>query len=309
VTGGTVSVVVPTFNRLGHLRAALDTVFAQTHQDWDLIVSDDGSNEVTRAFLRDVQNRPRVQVILGEHSGIPAVVRNAGLRRATGRYVAFLDSDDLWAPQKLERQLAALQSRPECLWSYTAFTQVDHQARVLPAEQTRLWRPHDGEIFEQVLRTTASIRTPSVIVTRQFLEDVGGFDETLPACEDYDLWMRLALKSPVALVDESLVKVRLHDENLTRDWAIAYHGRDRSLCKLAAVCGPRWRDLVLRERARNGIQLLTGHTQAGQPLKAIETVLRSAPFSWHYPFWWAGLVRTAARAYRNRNPRPRRRST
>ncbi len=309
MTGGTVSVVVPTFNRLGHLRAALETIFAQTHEDWDLIVSDDGSNEVTRAFLREVQSRPRVRVILGDHSGIPAVVRNAGLRQATGRYVAFLDSDDLWMPRKLERQLAALQSRLECRWSYTAFTQVDGQAQVLAAERTRLWRPHDGEIFEQVLRTTASIRTPSVIVERHFLEDVGGFDEHLPSCEDYDLWMRLALKSPVALVDEPLVYVRLHDENLSRDWAIAYHGRDRSLQNLADLCGPRWRDLVRSERARNGIQLLTEHAQHGDALKALETVLRSAPFSWHYPFWWAGLVRAASRAYRSRKPRPRRRST
>ena len=147
------------------------------------------------------------------------------------------------------------------------------------------------------------------MVTRQSLEDVGGFDEALPSCEDYDLWMRLALRSPVALVNEPLVRVRLHDENFSRDWAVAYHGRDGSLQKLADICGPRWQDLVRRERARNGIQLLTGHAQRGEPRKAIETVLRSAPFSWHYAFWWAGLVRTASRAYRNRNPRPRRRST
>ena len=112
VTGGTVSVVVPTFNRLGHLRAALDTVFAQTYEDWELIVSDDGSNDVTRAFLRELQERPRVQVVLGQHSGIPAVVRNAGLRKATGRYVAFLDSDDSLGARQARTATGGLEKPP-----------------------------------------------------------------------------------------------------------------------------------------------------------------------------------------------------
>jgi glycosyltransferase involved in cell wall biosynthesis len=304
-----VSIVVPTFNRVGYLRAALDTVFAQTFTDWNLIISDDGSGDETRAFLQELQRSPKVRVVLKEHTGIPAIVRNGGLRAATGEYIAFLDSDDLWVPQKLERQLAALASRPECQWSYTAFTRVDGEAQVLADERNRLWQPFDGEIFEQVVRTTASIRTPSVMVARRFLMQVGDFDETIPSCEDYDLWMRFALRSPVALVNEPLVRVRLHDQNHSKDWAIAYHGRDRALQKLLDRAGPRWRGLVSQERARNSVQLLSEHARRREPLEAADALFRSAAFSWHYPFWWAGVARAAARAYLSRNPRPARRST
>ena len=122
-----VSIVVPTFDRLEYVRPALDSVFAQTWNDWDLIIADDGSGEELRAYLRALESRPRVKVVWLPHRGVPSAVRNAAIREATGTHVAFLDSDDLWAPRKLERQLALLAARPECGWSYTAFRQVDPQ--------------------------------------------------------------------------------------------------------------------------------------------------------------------------------------
>ena len=127
-----VSIVVPTFDRLEYVRPALDSVFAQTFSDWDLIIADDGSGEDLHAYLRDLGSRPRVKVVWLPHRGIPAAVRNAAVREATGTHVAFLDSDDLWAPRKLERQIALLTARPECGWSYTAFRQVDRQGAPSP---------------------------------------------------------------------------------------------------------------------------------------------------------------------------------
>src|SRR5579863_9408144 len=118
----TVSIVLPTFNRLHLLPASLDSVFAQTFTDWELIVADDGSDEATRDCLRRWAERPRVRVQWLEHSGRPAVARNAAIRSALGEYVAFLDSDDLWLPEKLARQLASLRNSAQCRWSYTRFT-------------------------------------------------------------------------------------------------------------------------------------------------------------------------------------------
>src|SRR3954470_20897049 len=110
MSDGAVSIVVPTFNRLDYLRPALASVFAQTWNDWDLVIADDGSDDDVRAYLHDLEleQRPRVRVLSLPHRGNPAAVRNAALHVATGTYVAFLDSDDLWAPRKLELQLDAL---------------------------------------------------------------------------------------------------------------------------------------------------------------------------------------------------------
>jgi len=292
-----VSIVVPTFNRLQYVRPALDSVFAQTFLDWDLIIADDGSGEDLRAYLRELEGRPRVKVVWLPHRGIPAAVRNAAVREATGTHVAFLDSDDLWAPRKLERQLALLTARPECRWSYTAFRQVDRQGAPLAEERTRRFTPHQGEIFEQLVAHTAELRTPSVMVARQLLCDVGGFDEAMRSGEDYDLWMRLALWSPVALVDEPLVDVRRHDHNHSRNWAIAFDGRDRSLAKLQSAVDPGRRALLRRERARNGAKLVAEHARRGERFEALHAFVGSAAYSWSYPEWWWRALRAAAGSY------------
>lgn len=300
----TLSIVLPTFNRLQYLRPTLDSVFAQTWRDWDLVIADDGSEEETRDYLRGLSDQSRAQVIWLEHRGIPAVVRNAALRVAKGDYVAFLDSDDLWAPRKLELQMASLRERPACRWSYTGFTHIDQQAEVIPGQRARRWRPVEGEIFEQTVTTVAAIRTPTVVAARSLLAQVGGFDETLRSCEDYDLWMRLALQSPVALVDEPLVQVRRHESNYSLDWAIAFEGRDRSLKKLQNGVDPRHRELLRRERAKNGAGLVTEHAQRGDRGQVLRALLRSAPYCWRYPAWWWGAIRAAARLYVGSQPRP-----
>ena len=97
MAAATVSVVLPTFNRLKFLRPAVESVYAQTFTDWELIFADDGSDLETRQYLQSLENRPRVTVVWLPHTGRPAIVRNAAVSRAVGEYVAFLDSDDLWA--------------------------------------------------------------------------------------------------------------------------------------------------------------------------------------------------------------------
>jgi len=299
-----VSIVVPTFDRLDYLRPALDSVFAQTWTSWDLVIADDGSGDAVRAYLRDLERRPRVKVLWLAHRGIPAAVRNAAVREATGTHVAFLDSDDVWAPRKLERQIALLAARPQCRWGYTAFRQVDRLGAPLADERARRFAPLEGDIFEQLVMHTAEIRTPSVIVARPLLLEVGGFDESLPSGEDYDLWMRLALRSPVALLDEPLVEVRRHDRNFSINWAIAFDGRDRSLAKLQAAVGPQRRALLRRERARNGAKLVAEHARRGERLEALRAFAGSASYSWSYPAWWWRALRAAAGSYLRNRPRP-----
>jgi glycosyltransferase involved in cell wall biosynthesis len=291
-----VSIVVPTFDRLEYLRPALDSVFAQTFDDWNLIIADDGSGEELRGYLRDLGSRPRVKVVWLPRRGVPAAVRNAALREANGTHVAFLDSDDVWAPRKLERQVALRTARPECAWSYTAFRRVDHRGAPLAGEHARRWHPHQGDIFEQLVSHTAELRTPTVMIDRQLLNDVGGFDESMRSGEDYDLWMRLALRSPVAVIEEPLVDVRHHDRNYSRDWAIAFDGRDRSLAKLESLVDPRRAALLRRERARNGAKLVAEHARRGDRVAALRAFAGSATYAWSYPEWWWRSLRAAAGA-------------
>jgi len=292
-----VSVVLPTFNRLRFLRPTIESVYAQTFTDWELIIADDGSDLDTRQYLEALASQPRVSVVWLAHTGRPAMVRNAALARAVGEYVAFLDSDDLWAARKLERQLQTLRARANCRWSYTAFLRVDASGEPLPEETQRPWVPHQGDIFEQVVTARASIRTPSVLAARQLIAQAGGFDDELLSAEDYDLWLRLALHSEVAVVDEPLVHVRYHDENHTREWQSAFAGRDRSLERRQQLVDANRRSLLRAERMRNALKLAATHGERGAQRQMLRALWQSLPYSWTYPRWWLEGAKTVLRPH------------
>lgn len=293
-----VSVVLPTFNRLRFLRPAIESLYAQTFTDWELILADDGSDLETRQYLQSLANHPRVIVVWLPHTGRPAIVRNAALCRAAGEYVAFLDSDDLWAPTKLDRQIGTLRARGNCRWSYTGFLRVDAGGNPLPEEARRpWWVPYEGDIFEQVATGRAAIRTPSVLATRQLIAQAGGFDEAMLSAEDYDLWLRLALHSEVAIVDEPLVYVRYHDENHTREWQSAFAGRDHSLKLRQQLVDPRRRSVLRKERMRNALKHAATHAELGARGAMLRVLWESFPFCWTYPQWWLGLLKPVLRPY------------
>jgi glycosyltransferase involved in cell wall biosynthesis len=293
-----VSVVLPTFNRLRFLRPAIESIYAQTFPDWELIIADDGSNLETRQYLQSLADDPRVTLIWLSHTGRPSMVRNAGVSRAAGEYVAFLDSDDLWAARKLERQVEILRARANCRWSYTAFLQVDGSGKPLPEEAQRPWVPHEGYIFEQVVTGRAQIRTPSVLATRELITQTGGFDEGLLSGEDYDLWLRLALYSEAAIVDEPLVYVRRHQDSHTSDWQSAFVGRDSSLNRRQALVNAGQRSLLREERVRNALKLAATHAEMGAQGRMLRALWGSLAYSWTYPRWWlSGLKTVLLRPY------------
>lgn len=293
-----VSVVLPTFNRLRFLRPSIESLYAQTFTGWELILADDGSDPETRRYLRSLEGHPRVTVEWLPHTGRPAIARNAALRKAGGEFVAFLDSDDLWAATKLERQIETLRTRSECRWSYTGFLRVDACGNRLPEDARQpWWVPHEGDIFEEVASGRAAIRTPTVMATRQLIAQAGGFDEAMRAGEDYDLWLRLALYSEVAIVDEPLAYVRHHAENHTREWQSAYAGRDRSLSLRQQLVGGGRRSLLRRERMRNALKLAATHAQLGAQSRTLHAVWESLPFCWTYPQWWLGVFKAVLLPY------------
>ena len=290
-----VSIIVPTFNRLEFLQPTIDSIFAQAFVDWELIIADDGSAEPTRAYLRTLMRRPRVMVIELPHTGNPGAVRNAALREAEGDFIAFLDSDDLWMPMKLQCQIEALRAQIDCRWSYTGYYRIDASGKLSSAPGYERRIRYRGAILEHLLVNEVDIWTPAVVAERRMLEQVGGFDEDLLLFEDYDLWLRLASQSEIQLVDEPLICVRSHDQHyVASDRTVSMAAcRHRSLHNIRRfVTNPRLRSLVERAHARSVLDLANLYA-ATDRLRAARTVLNGFTCSWRYAQWWAGLSRVA----------------
>lgn len=231
-----VSVIIPTYNRRELVREAVASALAQREVDAEVIVIDDGSTDGTAAALETFGRRIRRRQQRAR--GVSAA-RNAGARLATGEWLAFLDSDDLWHPAKLRRQLAFHARAPALRASQTGELWIRNGVRVNPC---RHHQKPDGDIFAaSVARCVVS--PSAVMLRRDLFESLGGFDEGLPVCEDYDLWLRLGARVPVGLLDEPLVVKRGgHADQLSR----RYWGMDRfrvaALAKLLAaqeLGGPR----------------------------------------------------------------------
>jgi glycosyltransferase involved in cell wall biosynthesis len=212
-----VTIVVPTRDRKDPLRRALESVRRQTHPATRTIVVDDGSRDDPESWLR--ADFPEVELIRQEHRGVSAA-RNRGIGLATTQWIAFLDSDDEWVPEKLERQMSALARETDYSICHTDEIWIRDGRRVNPGKRHA---KRGGFIFQYCLPLCV-ISPSSVVIERSLLEEVGGFDETLPACEDYDLWLRVCARHPVLFVDESLViKHGGHEDQLSR----RYWGMDR----------------------------------------------------------------------------------
>jgi glycosyltransferase involved in cell wall biosynthesis len=220
-----VSVIIPTYNRAALVPQAVASVKAQTYRDFEILVVDDGSTDDTRETLAAWRE---VRVLRHPCRRGVAAARNLGIAAARGEWLAFLDSDDLWLPEKLARQIAYHQDQPGLLLSQTDEIWVRRGVKVnKPAAHRKV----AGRIFFPSLERCL-ISPSAVILSRRLLELHGGFDENLPAAEDYDLWLRLTWRYEVGLVDEPLVIKRGgHPDQLSRQWGIDRF-RIRALVKL-----------------------------------------------------------------------------
>jgi glycosyltransferase involved in cell wall biosynthesis len=193
-----VSIIIPTYNRGWIIKEAIESVLAQDFIDFELIVVDDGSTDNTSEILHSY--REDITVFQQNNKGVSAA-RNRGLSEASGRFIAFLDSDDLWLPQKLSRQVDFFNSNPDALICQTEEIWIRNNVRVNPKKRHK--KP-SGMIFEPSL-ALCLVSPSAVMIRRSLFEKIGGFDETLPACEDYDLWLRISCRYPVFLIDTPLI--------------------------------------------------------------------------------------------------------
>ena len=222
-----VSVIIPTFNRASMVVEAVDSVLAQSYHPLEIIVVDDGSTDDTEVRLAGYGERIKV-IRRSLNRGVSAA-RNCGIRRSCGSYVALLDSDDLWLPDKIECQVDFFLKQPEARICQTEEIWIRRGKRVNPR---RKHRKYSGYIFPHCL--PLCIVSPSAVMIKQeLLSQVGLFDEQLPACEDYDLWLRIAAHYPIFLLEEPLIIKRGgHADQLSGTVLFLDRYRIQSLCKL-----------------------------------------------------------------------------
>jgi glycosyltransferase involved in cell wall biosynthesis len=223
-----VSVVIPTYNRRAMLLEAIDSVLAQSNQSFELIVVDDGSTDGTDEHLTRLGKTVRIERI--DRRG-PAAARNRGGALASAPLIAFLDSDDLWAPTKLERQLAFMRANPDCAISQTNEVWIRNGRRVNPGLRHR---KRAGDIFIDSLRTCL-ISMSATIMRTELFRSLTGFDESMLAAEDYDLWLRILIDHEAGLLDEPLVTRRAgHPDQLSATTPALDRFRILALTKLLA---------------------------------------------------------------------------
>ena len=221
----TVSVIIPTHDRKHLVARALHSVLAQKRPPEEVIVVDDGSTDATEEVVRGF---PGVRYERRDRGGVSAA-RNHGLRVARGEWIALLDSDDEWLPEKLGAQLEALAENPDLRVCHADEIWIRDGRRVNPR---RRHEKHGGWIFRHCLPLCA-MSPSSILIHREIFDDVGTFDEDLPACEDYDLWLRLSARHPVLYVDRPLIKkYGGHADQLSRTVEALDRYRIRALLKI-----------------------------------------------------------------------------
>jgi len=251
-----VSIIMPCHNVVAHLPESFGSVMAQTFSDWEVIAVDDGSTDATLSWLR-AQTGPRIGVYTQANQGVSAA-RNTGIAWARGRYLAFLDADDTWAPDFLEKMTLMLTTRPDAVLAYCGWQKVG-----LPRRQGEPFVPPDYETPAKAETLFSGCRWPihAALVKREAVLAAGGFDTHLENAEDYALWLRVATAAPIVRVPEVLAFYNFHDglqasANKARAALHHLHAQHRHLAQhpdFHAILGKkRARALMLSELLERG---------------------------------------------------------
>ncbi len=195
----TVSVIIPTYNRAVKVYRAILSAIDQTYMDTEIIVIDDASTDNTIERLNEFGNR--IKIIRHDKNMGVSAARNSGIRNAKGEYIALLDSDDYWLPEKLEAQMAFFKAHPDAVICQARELWIRHGKRVNPGNKHL--KP-SGDIFIPSLKLCL-VSPSAVMFKKSLLTEVGMFDETFPVCEDYDLWLRISYRYPVYLIEQDLL--------------------------------------------------------------------------------------------------------
>jgi glycosyltransferase involved in cell wall biosynthesis len=282
-----VSAVIPAYNYARFVGRAIDSVFAQTYENIECIVVDDGSTDDTPAVLAAYGDR--IRMLRQQNRGLSAA-RNAGITMARGECVALLDADDEWLPEKLAKQVALLQARPEVAVVGCGWNAVDSDGKFLFKVQLPAPGPGEDAVRGIALRKRWVCGSASAaVIRRHVLDEVGLFDETLTAAEDWDMWLRIGAEHKIANVPEVLLRIFHHFTGTFRN-ATKMEVNQQKVYEAAVRRWPDRLDIVTRRRIQALIASDAGHelSLAGDYDRAIRRYarsLRANPFQ--VDIWYA----------------------
>jgi len=271
------TIVIPVYGRTEYIRAAVDSALAQTYPHREIIVVDDGSPHDVRGVLAERLGKVRY---LHQKNGGLSAARNLGLREAEGKYVAFLDDDDLLEPAKLEKQIRILEARPEAGLVYSDCYEFGHPG--VPKLNPATGRDRPPEEFPEAFFLQPNVRIPTVLLRRDCFRSCGLFDESLPQHEDGDMLLRFALRREAVFSDYPSARVRHHARRMSADRVGMYQAVIRSAEKILSEF-PGFREALGSKAHRRLAQLHYHLAQArlahGSGLKALRSLWESRRLS------------------------------
>lgn len=208
-----VTVVIPAYNAMRYIAETMDTVLAQTYQDFEVLVVNDGSTDETPNWVNQIsQKEPKVRMVSQANKGL-AGARNTGVANARGKYIAFIDADDLWERTKLEQQVNSLESNPKAGLCYTWTALADSEGRATG----RVIASHaEGDVWQQMTEMNIVCCGSTPMIRRSCFDDVGEFSVDVSPSDDWDMWWRIAAKYSFTVVKEPLIRYRQHPNNSSK---------------------------------------------------------------------------------------------
>ncbi len=288
-------VIIPAYNAARYLEDALESVIAQDHSDWRILLVNDGSTDATGEIAARYQQRlgSRMCVITQANAGLPAA-RNSALRVATANFLAILDADDVWLPCRLRESLAALEANPTAGLSYGLIERIDEEGEILSTFGGNLAFA-EGNIAPAIYMRKVELPCPTVTLRRSALADVGEFDETMRATEDRDFWLRIALRHKVAFIPQVIAQYRMSASSMSTDIDRMMQAQFRFIEKHfgAPGCGR-----VARRVARARVWKQRGEvlSERGQRWPAVKSALHACSV---WPFGAENLRSAVSLLYRS----------
>ncbi|MFH1230501.1 MAG: glycosyltransferase family A protein, partial [Planctomycetota bacterium] len=210
-----ISIIIPAYNRGHLLKRTIESVLTQTFHDFELIIVDDGSTDDTKEVVGNLQKRDsRIKYIWQKNSGAPARPKNTGIKNSKGEFIAFLDDDDEWLSQKLEKQIQLFRNSQKRNLGF-----IGCNAFIVNGKNNKTQEyitPRYKNIFRKLLESDFIWSSSSIIIKRKVFDDIGLFDERLKMADDWDMWIRIARKYDFDFVPEPLLKYFWHEENFTK---------------------------------------------------------------------------------------------
>jgi glycosyltransferase involved in cell wall biosynthesis len=254
-----VSVITAAYNHVAFIRQSIESALSQTYRDFEHIVVDDGTTDGTAEVLHTFGNQ--IKYIRQDNRGAHAAI-NTGIRASTGEYIAILDSDDAWLPQKLERQMAAFDERPDAGMVYSQarimYKDGDIDPNLIIGEPLDPVRPFEGLLINN------RIPALTALIKRSCLDDVGSFLENLKGVADWELWLRISSRWPIAFVPEPLAIYRVHGRNTYHQLVQSGHLIRERLLVLKDIRAAAFGDPHETRQKRRTLEVMYTFTALGQ---------------------------------------------